>query len=315
MNELAEHPARILDVIIGWAKLRRDVRGVALVGSHARGTARPDSDIDLVVLADDPETLRADSSWIEAVDWSDTGVKVANWRDEDHGAVWSRRACLSSGAEVEITVATVAWASIAPLDAGTRWVVSDGCRILHDPAGFLGRLYEAVESTHNPPAADAPAVALQPVRVFDERGAICREVLESLPEWFGIPASVDAYVTAADGLPMFACFEPGGDVVGFVSVKTHTPSAAEVYVLGVKRAWHRRGIGRALIEAAAQFAHGWGARFLTVKTLSPSKPDANYAATRRFYEAMGFLPIEEFPTLWNADNPCLLMLRPLVSNT
>jgi hypothetical protein len=30
---------------------------------------------------------------------------------------------------------------------------------------------------------------------------------------------------------------------------------------------------------------------------------------------MGFLPIEEFPTLWNADNPCLLMLRLLASST
>ena len=313
MIELVEHPARIIEAIVGWAKVRQDIRGVALVGSHARGTARPDSDIDLVVLAVDPEALRADSSWIEAIDWSGAGVKVANWRDEDYGAVWSRRLWLSSGTEVEISVATVAWASIAPLDAGTRRIISDGCRMLHDPAGFLGRLYEAVESTPNPRTADAPVAVLQPVPVFDARGAICREMLEALPEWFGIPASVDAYVAAADRLPMFACFEPAGDVVGFVSVKTHTPAAAEVYVLGVKRAWHRRGIGRALIQAAAQFAHCRGAWFLTVKTLSPSNPDPNYAATRRFYEAMGFVPIEEFPMLWNSDNPCLLMLRPLVS--
>jgi GNAT superfamily N-acetyltransferase len=85
--------------------------------------------------------------------------------------------------------------------------------------------------------------------------------------------------------------------------------------MGVKRAWHRRGIGRALIEAVAQLAHCQGARFLTVKTLSRSKPDPNYAATRLFYEAMGFVPIEEFPMLWNSENPCLLMLRRLVSST
>jgi len=240
---------------------------------------------------------------------------VTNWGDEDYGAVWSRRVWLSSGVEVEISFAPVAWASIAPLDAGTRWVISDGCRILHDPAGSLERLYEAVQSPLNPCTADAPVAVLQPVPVFDARGAICREVLESLPEWFGIPASIGAYVSAADGLPMLACFEPVGDVVGFVSVKTHTPATTEVYVMGVKRAWHRRGIGRVLIEAAAQLAHCRGARFLTVKMLSPSNPDPNYAATRLFYEAMGFMPIEEFPTLWNAENPCLLMLRPLVSST
>jgi GNAT superfamily N-acetyltransferase len=312
---LAKHVARIIQVVIAWAKLQQDIRGVALVGSHACRTAGRDSDIDLVVLTVNPEAFRADGSWIDAIDWSAAGVEVTNWGDEDYGAVWSRRVWLSSGAELEISFAPVTWASIAPLDAGTRRVIADGCRILHDPARSLRCLHEAVQSTLNPSIADAPVAILQPVPVFDARGAICREVLESLAEWFGIPASIDAYVSAADGLPMLACFEPAGDVVGFVSVKTNTPVAAEVYVMGVRRAWHRRGIGRALIEAAAQLANCQGARFLTVKTLSPSNPDPNYAATRLFYEAMGFVPIEEFQALWNADNPCLLMLRPLVSGT
>jgi len=70
-------------------------------------------------------------------------------------------------------------------------------------------------------------------------------VLESLPEWFGIPASVESYVAADESLPMLACFDPAGEVVGFVSVKTQTVVAAEVYVMGAKHPWHRRGIGRA----------------------------------------------------------------------
>jgi hypothetical protein len=67
----------------------------------------------------------------------------------------------------------------------------------------------------------------------------------------------------------------------------------------------------AAVEAAARLARSQGARFLTVKTFSPSRPDAGYAATRLFYEAVGFLPIEEITTLWGPENPCLLMLRPL----
>jgi GNAT superfamily N-acetyltransferase len=153
--------------------------------------------------------------------------------------------------------------------------------------------------------------ALHPIPVLDRRGAISREVLESLLEWFGIPASVENYAAAADELPMLACFDPDGDVVGFVSVKTHTPVAAEVYVMGVKRSWHRRGIGRALIDGVVQLATSWGIQFLTVKTLWASNDDPNYAQTRRFYEAVGFIPIEEFPTLWGPENPCLFMLRPL----
>jgi GNAT superfamily N-acetyltransferase len=52
-------------------------------------------------------------------------------------------------------------------------------------------------------------------------------------------------------------------------VKTHSAYAAEVYVMGVKRSWHRRGIGRVLIEAVVELAISQGVRFLTVKTLSP----------------------------------------------
>jgi GNAT superfamily N-acetyltransferase len=132
-----------------------------------------------------------------------------------------------------------------------------------------------------------------------------------LPEWFGIPSAIESYVSAAADLPMLACFEPAGHVTGFVSVNTLTAAAAEIHVMGIKRQWHRQGIGRGLIEGAGQLAAAQRARFLTVKTLSPSKADPNYAATRRFYEALGFLLLEEFPTLWGADNPCLLMLRPL----
>jgi hypothetical protein len=70
----------------------------------------------------------------------------------------------------------------------------------------------------------------KPSPVYHGRAAICREVLESLPEWFGIPASIERYVAAADELPMLACFA-ADEVVGFVSVKTHTAFAAEVYVM------------------------------------------------------------------------------------
>ena len=103
-----------------------------------------------------------------------------------------------------------------------------------------------------------------------------------------------------------------GRVAGFLSQKANTPAATEVHVMGVKPGLRRRGIGRVLIEAAARLAAAEGARFLTVKTLSSANSDPNYAATRAFYAALGFLPIEEFPTLWDAGNPCLLMLRPLL---
>ena len=117
-------------------------------------------------------------------------------------------------------------------------------------------------------------------------------------------------ITASSSLPMIAAWV-GDNPVGFVSLKCHTEFSAELYVLGVKRSFHRQGIGRALVDAAVKFANTRGISFLTAKTLAPSNPNFAYAATRKFYEAVGFLPIEVFPFLWDAKNPCLMMIRSL----
>jgi hypothetical protein len=47
-----------------------------------------------------------------------------------------------------------------------------------------------------------------------------------------------------------------------------------------------------------------------VKTLGPSRPSEGYERTRRFYEARGFVALEEIHGLWEG-NPCLLMVKRL----
>ena len=140
------------------------------------------------------------------------------------------------------------------------------------------------------------------------RDNICREILGDLPDWFGIPEAVDRYVRSVSELPMFG-YVIDGAVVGFLSVKLHTAFAAEAYVLGVKRAWHRRGVGRRLFWRAEQMLGGCGIAYLTVKTIAATSPSEAYAGTRRFYEAIGFLPVEVFPALWGPSNPCLFMIK------
>ena len=98
---------------------------------------------------------------------------------------------------------------------------------------------------------------------------------------------------------------------GFIALKQHTPHAVEIHVMGVRPEKHRSGLGRALVTRAEEYARANGARFLTVKTRSPSRPDPGYLKTLAFYRTVGFLPIEEFPTLWNAENPALMLLKAL----
>ena len=81
--------------------------------------------------------------------------------------------------------------------------------------------------------------------------------------------------------------------------------------MGVLPRWHRRGIGRALVERAALYSRDEGFVLLHVKTLAPGDPYPPYAATRAFYTALGFLPLEEIPQIWGPQDPCLLMVRAL----
>jgi GNAT superfamily N-acetyltransferase len=73
-----------------------------------------------------------------------------------------------------------------------------------------------------------------------------------------------------------------------------------------------RGIGRALVQALEADLVADGVQLLQVKTLGPSRPDASYDQTRRFYASMGFLPLEEIDGLW-PGNPCLMMVKVLQS--
>ena len=57
--------ARFLILFTEWAAAQPDIQAAAVVGSQARGSAGPASDLDLVILAESPERFAADRSWIE----------------------------------------------------------------------------------------------------------------------------------------------------------------------------------------------------------------------------------------------------------
>ncbi|HJQ73729.1 MAG TPA: coenzyme F420-0:L-glutamate ligase [Gaiellaceae bacterium] len=138
-----------------------------------------------------------------------------------------------------------------------------------------------------------------------QRSRLAEAVLRDLPEWFGVEESTRAYIEEAATLPTFAV-EPD---LGFLCLEQHTPRAAELYVMGVRREHHRRGIGRALVAAAEAWCRAHGVRYLHVKTLGPSRPSRGYGATRAFYEAVGFVALEELHGLWEGDNPTLILVN------
>jgi GNAT superfamily N-acetyltransferase len=139
-----------------------------------------------------------------------------------------------------------------------------------------------------------------------ERSRICEQVLHELPGWFGLAEANARYVREVSDLPVFAV---GRDA--FLALKIHSARAAEVYVMGVRPSLHGRGLGSALLEAAEEHLRRQGIEYLQVKTLGPTHPSEHYARTRRFYEARGFVALEEISGIWDAENPCLILVKQL----
>lgn len=140
----------------------------------------------------------------------------------------------------------------------------------------------------------------------EEKKRISREVLTDLPEWFGIPESTEEYIRESAHMPFWASVN-GEEAEGFIALKESSPFAAELYVMAVKKAFHRKGIGKALFETFYQYAKEYGYEFLQVKTVDKGLYD-EYDQTRLFYESLGFRKLEVFPTLWDEWNPCQVMV-------
>ncbi len=136
---------------------------------------------------------------------------------------------------------------------------------------------------------------------------IAREILLDLPEWFGIPESMQAYIRESAEQVFLAAYR-GDEAAGFMTLKATSPYTAELAVCGVKKCLHRSGIGSALFHSLEQLALEQGYEYLQVKTVAAGfYPE--YDATRMFYEKMGFRSMEVFPTLWDPGNPCLIMVK------
>ena len=142
-----------------------------------------------------------------------------------------------------------------------------------------------------------------------QKMAITREILEALPDWFGVPESREKYIRDSQDQALFAAVQ-GENTAGFLCLKETGKAAVELAVMGVKAHFHRQGIGRALFEAAREYAVSAGYAFMQVKTVEAGHYE-DYDRTNRFYQSMGFTELEVLPDLWDAENPCQIYIMSL----
>jgi predicted nucleotidyltransferase len=127
-----DHIRGFLDAFVSWASDQADVQAIALVGSYARGAARDDSDIDLVILTDQSE------KYLDDIRWTERFGTVEKHQTEDYGKLTSVRIWYQNGPQVEYGITTPDWAA-TPLDAGTREVILDGMIVLFERGLLLSR--------------------------------------------------------------------------------------------------------------------------------------------------------------------------------
>ena len=75
---------------------------------------------------------------------------------------------------------------------------------------------------------------IQELTVAEEKQKVVRQILEGLPEWFGIAEAREEYIAQSAGQPCFAAMEQGKPI-GFLCLKETGRDTMELAVMGVGR--------------------------------------------------------------------------------
>lgn len=131
--------SQFLNSAIEWASAEPEIDALALVGSHARGNPRPDSDVDLVVLSKNRDGFMTNLTWLTQFG------RIRSHHVENWEVIQSLRVFFVNGLEVEFGFGDLQWAAVA-VDSGTRKVISKGFRVLYDPLRLLQKLQVSIDA-------------------------------------------------------------------------------------------------------------------------------------------------------------------------
>jgi aminoglycoside 6-adenylyltransferase len=133
--------------VADWAREREDIRAALVVGSQARTDTPADrwSDLDVVLIADDPRALAEDAAWVESF-----GKPVLTFLEATgFGDRVERRVLYEGGEDVDFPlIEAAAWHELSAVPEARSMLVR-GYRILYDELGV-----EKVLEQATPPAAE-----------------------------------------------------------------------------------------------------------------------------------------------------------------
>jgi aminoglycoside 6-adenylyltransferase len=144
--------------VADWARERDDVRAAAVVGSQARTETPADkySDLDVVLLVDDPEPYAQDSGWV-----AEFGTPVLTFLEPTAvGDQRERRVLYETNEDVDFPLIPVSALDQLESSENATTLLARGYRVLYDEIGLTERLARAAEL--------APVPSLPTQRDFDE---------------------------------------------------------------------------------------------------------------------------------------------------
>lgn len=149
-------------------------------------------------------------------------------------------------------------------------------------------------------------ISVSPLVDQTERRCLCEKITADLPKWFGQDAANIQYAKDAAAYPALAAYD-GETPVGLLVFKNtffHDKPAIDIHWLGILQAYHRQGIGRALVHALHQELSP-DRDLITVETLDPSVKNPEYLRSYAFYTSLGFQDAQQFN---DGDTPMLRMV-------
>lgn len=280
--------------IATWAQSHDDILGVALVGSWARGEARADSDVDLVIIAENTGVYINDTTWAAKLG------DITEQTVEDWGPLKSVRVFYESGLEVEFGFTSRAWTAVDPVDQGTRRVASDGFRILYDKEALFATLKNAIDALTIRPGTmdDYDEICRLMAQIDklhrDEFPQFFREAVPSRErdflESFVVDEERDIFVAEQDGKLSGAIMVEVRFVRNMPILRPRTYVMIDTLIVDEEA--RSTGIGQALMRAAHEWGNARGISEFQLKV---------YAFNERaiqFYQKLGY-GIWQHGMVWN----------------
>jgi aminoglycoside 6-adenylyltransferase len=136
-----------------WARERDDVQAAVVVGSRARTDLPADkwSDLDIILIVDDPEPYAADDAWV-----SEFGVPVLTFLENTPAGQRERRVLYENGEDVDLPLFPMSALDRLGQSENANALLARGYRLLVDKIDLGERLREVVDRA---PASSSPTAA------------------------------------------------------------------------------------------------------------------------------------------------------------